>query len=75
MRVLGMLFWFWLLLGDMLLVTDLLSYYKLVTYIDWFQVINRELNVEFLHLMVTLPLTILVLVIFPIMFNKLSEKK
>tara|TARA_R110000851_G_C12735074_1_gene530193 strand:+ start:111 stop:335 length:225 start_codon:yes stop_codon:yes gene_type:complete len=72
MRVVRMFFWFWLLLADMMLVMDVISYYKILHGEDWYQLVNRDLNVIFIHWFVVLPFTILVFyLIRPL--NKLNE--
>jgi len=72
MRVVRMFFWFWLLLADMMLVMDVISYYKILHSEDWYQLVNRDLNVIFIHFFVVLPFTILVFyLIRPL--NKLNE--
>ena len=58
-QVIRMIFWMWLLLGDVLLWTDIISYSKIMGDVDWFPVINRDMNVVFFHCMATLPITII----------------
>jgi hypothetical protein len=72
MKSIRFIFCLWLLLGNTLFIADIISYYKLMYSKDWFQLINRDLNVVFIHIFIVLPFTIMVFILIkPI--NKLNN--
>jgi hypothetical protein len=81
MRVVRFLFAFWLLLADMMLVIDVMSYYNVMYFIgainekvDWFQLLNRDMNIVFSHVFIVLPFTFLTFYSFN-RINKLNDDK
>lgn len=72
-NVISLLFNFWMLLSLIGFVTDIISYYNIMSEVDWFQLVNRDMNVEFIHWFCFLPFIIVTFYSFSLHNKKIKK--